>query len=115
MPISVVHEFRVEEVQVLYRFSYDSSTGFVMPNRLALSLNGTPAATITAGYRIQLYNGGDRLPYGWYASPYVVYDYAPYRLYAPPYGYHWVRVGNDVILTAIATGIVLDVIYNIWY
>jgi Ni/Co efflux regulator RcnB len=58
---------------------------------------------------------GDRLPYGWYARPYVVYDYAPYRLYAPPYGYSWVRVGNDVLLTAIATGIVLDVIYDIWY
>ncbi len=58
---------------------------------------------------------GDRLPYGWYARPYVVYDYAPYRLYSPPYGYHWVRVGNDVLLTAIATGIVLDVLYDIWY
>ena len=40
---------------------------------------------------------------------------APYRLYAPPYGYHWVRVGNDVLLTALATGVVLDVLYNIWY
>ena len=53
--------------------------------------------------------------YGWYARPYVVNDYSPYRLYAPPYGYHWVRVGNDVLLTAIATGIVLDVLYDIWY
>lgn len=43
----------VEEVLVLYRFSYDSSTGFIMPDRLTLSLNGTPAAAVTAGYRIQ--------------------------------------------------------------
>ena len=55
------------------------------------------------------------MPYGWYARPYVVNNYAPYRLYAPPYGYHWVRVGDDVLLTAIATGVVLDVLYNIWY
>ena len=49
------------------------------------------------------------------ARSYIVYDWHPYHLYAPPYGYHWVRVGNDVVLTALATGIVLDVIYDIWY
>ena len=54
------------------------------------------------------------MPYAWYARPYVVSNYAPYRLYSPPYGYQWVRVDNDVLLTAIATGVVLDVIYNIW-
>ena len=58
---------------------------------------------------------GDRLPRSWYGSSYIVYDWRPYRLYSPPYGYHWVRVGDDVLLTAIATGIVLDVIYDIWY
>ena len=45
----------------------------------------------------------------------MVYDWRPYRLYSPPRGYHWVRVGSDVVLTAIATGIVLDVLYDIWY
>jgi Ni/Co efflux regulator RcnB len=68
-----------------------------------------------SGYYYRQWHRGDRLPRGWYGSSYVVYDWAPYRLYAPPYGYHWVRVGDDVILTAIATGVVLDVLYNIWY
>lgn len=67
------------------------------------------------GYYYRTWHRGDRLPRGWYTSSYVVYDWRPYRLYAPPHGYHWVRVGNDVVLTAIATGIVLDVLYNIWY
>lgn len=67
------------------------------------------------GYYHRVWHRGDRLPRAWYGSSYVVYDYRPYRLYAPPYGYHWVRVGNDVLLTAIATGIVLDVLYDIWY
>jgi Ni/Co efflux regulator RcnB len=66
-------------------------------------------------YYSRSWHRGDRLPRGWYGSSYIVYDWRPYRLYAPPYGYHWVRVGDDVILTAVATGIVLDVIYNIWY
>lgn len=68
-----------------------------------------------SGYYYRSWHRGDRLPRSWYGSSYIVYDWAPYRLYAPPYGYHWVRVGDDVILTAIATGVVLDVIHDIWY
>jgi Ni/Co efflux regulator RcnB len=67
------------------------------------------------GYNHRVWHRGDHLPRAYYGSSYVVYDWRPYRLYAPPYGYHWVRVGNDVLLTALATGIVLDVLYNIWY
>jgi Ni/Co efflux regulator RcnB len=67
------------------------------------------------GYYHRTWRRGDHLPRGWYGSSYVVYDWRPYRLYSPPYGYHWVRVGNDVLLTAVATGIVLDVLYDIWY
>jgi Ni/Co efflux regulator RcnB len=67
------------------------------------------------GYYYRAWHRGDRLPSHWYGRQYVVYDWRPYRLYSPPHGYHWVRVGNDVVLTAIATGIVLDVLYDIWY
>jgi len=67
------------------------------------------------GYYYRTWRRGDHLPHGWYGGSYVVYDWRPYRLYSPPYGYHWVRVGNDVLLTAVATGIVLDVLYDIWY
>ena len=67
------------------------------------------------GYYSRTWYRGDRLPYGWYSRSYVVHDWHPYHLYAPPYGYQWVRVGNDVLLTALATGVVLDVINNIWY
>jgi Ni/Co efflux regulator RcnB len=67
------------------------------------------------GYHYRTWHRGDYLPRSYYSSSYIVYDWRPYRLYAPPYGYHWVRVGNDVLLTALATGVVLDVIYDIWY
>jgi Ni/Co efflux regulator RcnB len=67
------------------------------------------------GYYYRTWHRGEHLPRGWYGNSFVVYDWRPYRLYSPPYGYHWVRVGNDVVLTALATGLVLDVIYNIWY
>jgi len=67
------------------------------------------------GYHYRAWHRGDYLPRSYYSSSYIVYDWRPYRLYAPPYGYHWVRVGNDVLLTSLATGAVLDVIYDIWY
>jgi Ni/Co efflux regulator RcnB len=51
----------------------------------------------------------------YYAPRYVVYDYGRCGLRAPPYGYHWVRVDGDVVLAAIATGVILDVIYNQFY
>jgi Ni/Co efflux regulator RcnB len=71
--------------------------------------------TRPSGYYHRAWHRGDRLPRSWYGPSYIVYDWHPYRLYSPPHGYHWVRVGDDVLLTAVATGIVLDVIYNIWY
>lgn len=42
-----------------------------------------------------------------YASNYQVIDnYGYYRLNAPPRGYHYVRSGDDIILVAIASGII---------
>jgi Ni/Co efflux regulator RcnB len=67
------------------------------------------------GYTYRVWHRGDYLPRAYYGRSYIVSDWRPYRLYAPPYGYHWVRVGNDVLLTALATGVVLDVLYDIWY
>jgi Ni/Co efflux regulator RcnB len=67
------------------------------------------------GYYTRHWHRGERLPRAYYARPYVVYGYRSYRLYDPPRGYHWVRVGDDVLLTAIATGIVLDAVYNLYY
>jgi Ni/Co efflux regulator RcnB len=43
-----------------------------------------------------------------------VRDYRVYGLSEPPYGCRWVRVNNDVVLAAIATGVVLDVAYNVF-
>lgn len=43
---------------------------------------------------------------------YVVYDYGRYRLRPPPRGYYWYRDGDDFLLAAVATGLILDVIIN---
>lgn len=64
------------------------------------------------GYHHKKWRRGDRLPRAYYARSYVVHDYGGYYLHAPPRGYHWVRVNHDVVLAAVATGVVLDVLYN---
>jgi Ni/Co efflux regulator RcnB len=67
------------------------------------------------GYRPYSWRRGDRLPRAYYDRPYVVRDYHRCHLRPPPRGAHWVRVNQDVVLAAIATGIVLDVLYNHFY
>ena len=68
-------------------------------------------------HRYQPYRGhdwrrGERLGY---SAPRVwVPDYAVYHLRPPPPGCEWVRVGDDVLLTAIATGVVVDVVHHLF-
>jgi Ni/Co efflux regulator RcnB len=68
-----------------------------------------------SGYRHDGWSRGDRLPVAYRAPHYVVYDYGRYGLYAPPYGCRWVRVGDDVLLTAITTGVVVNVVNDLFY
>lgn len=67
-----------------------------------------------SGYRHVRWTVGHRMPPAYYARPYYV-DYHAYRLPPPPYGHRWVRSDRDVVLVAIATGLVLDVLYDLYY
>lgn len=53
---------------------------------------------------------GERLPSSYRARYYVVDDWRGHRLHRPPRGYHWVQVGADYVLIAIATGIIAQVL-----
>jgi Ni/Co efflux regulator RcnB len=67
-----------------------------------------------SGYYYRSWRYGDHLPYGYYSSRYVVNDYHVYHLRPPPYGYHYVRVDHDVVLAAIASGIVVSAVFGIF-
>jgi Ni/Co efflux regulator RcnB len=54
-----------------------------------------------AGPRHDLYRG-QRLPSNYH-------NRRSHRLSAPPRGHHWVQVGNDYVLAAIATGVIASV------
>jgi Ni/Co efflux regulator RcnB len=55
---------------------------------------------------------GDRLPPEYRHRNYVVDDWRGHHLSAPPRGYHWVQMGNDYVLVAIATGVILQLLLN---
>jgi Ni/Co efflux regulator RcnB len=71
-----------------------------------------PVAYYERPYGRNDFRRGDRLPVAYYGPAYVIDDYRDCGLYAPPRGYRWVRVDGNAVLTAIATGIVLDAVYH---
>lgn len=67
------------------------------------------------GYYVHRWRRGERLPFGYRASVYVVPNVAIYHLRPPPPGYYWVRVDNNAVLAAVATGVVVDIAYNLFH
>ncbi|MDP3619821.1 MAG: RcnB family protein [Ramlibacter sp.] len=59
------------------------------------------------GYR---FYRGDRLPYEYRHRQYVIEDWRRHNLYAPPHGYYWVQSGDDYLLVAVATGLILQIL-----
>jgi Ni/Co efflux regulator RcnB len=55
---------------------------------------------------------GGRLPVELRRNQYVVSDWRGHHLSAPPRGYHWVQVGPDYVLAAIATGLIANLIFG---
>jgi Ni/Co efflux regulator RcnB len=51
-----------------------------------------------------------RLPSHYHNRQCVVDDWRAHRLSAPPRGWHWVQVGGDYVLAAVATGIIASVL-----
>jgi Ni/Co efflux regulator RcnB len=41
---------------------------------------------------------------------FVIDEYWRFHLRRPPYGYHWVRTGDEFLLVSIATGQIFDVV-----
>lgn len=66
------------------------------------------------GYQTRSWGYGQRMPYQYRTSQYVIRDYNRYGLYAPPSGYQYVRSGNDVVLAAVATGLITVVIAGLF-
>ncbi|MFT4256530.1 MAG: RcnB family protein [Pseudoxanthomonas sp.] len=53
---------------------------------------------------------GDRLPDQYRGDGYVVSDWRGQGLDRPPEGHRWVRVGDEFLLVAVATGIISSIL-----
>ncbi|MFZ0269350.1 RcnB family protein [Caulobacter sp.] len=65
------------------------------------------------GYQARQWHRGDKLPANYRGRAYQV-DYRHYGLNAPPRGYQYVRVNNDVVLTSVASGVISSVIFQLF-
>ena len=67
------------------------------------------------GWYPQQWQFGMYLPYLFWTRNYWITNYWSFGLPQPPYGYIWVREGNNALLVNEQDGYILQVIYNIFY
>ncbi len=67
------------------------------------------------GYHAQTWRRGERLPAAYRGAGYVIPNPAVYHLRPAPRGYYWVRVDNNAVLAAVATGVVASVALNLFH
>lgn len=58
------------------------------------------------------FHRGERLPLEYRHRNFVVNNWQAHHLSPPPRGYHWVQIGSDYVLIAIATGIILQLMLS---
>jgi Ni/Co efflux regulator RcnB len=58
---------------------------------------------------------GEILPQAWFAPDYVIEDWWDFGLPEPPYGYDWVRVGNDALLVDGYSGQIMQVVRDLFW
>jgi Ni/Co efflux regulator RcnB len=81
------------------------------PQRPNSPLNYEQQAERGAGPEHQFHRG-ERLPLEYRHKNYVVNDWRAHQLSAPPRGYHWVQIGADYVLVAIASGLILQLMLS---
>ncbi len=66
------------------------------------------------GYSYRRWSPGLLLPSLFFSSAFFFNDYQSLGLYAPPYGYHWVRYGPDLLLVQNGTRRIVEVRYGVF-
>ena len=66
------------------------------------------------GWYAHRWTYGERMPPAFWVRDYWVNDWWSFGLTIPPYGYEWVRYGDDAVLINVNTGEVLQVVYDLY-
>ncbi len=64
------------------------------------------------GNSARKFHRGQRLAPQYRQRVYVVNDWHSHNLRSPPRGHHWVQIGGDYVLVAIATGVIVELLLN---
>lgn len=67
------------------------------------------------GWYYRRWEFGMILPLVFWTRDYWVLDYWEFGLPDPPYGYVWVRYGDDALLVNVETGEILQAVYGLFY
>ena len=67
------------------------------------------------GWDHHYWRRGEFLPSVFFLPNYYIDDYWAYGLWAPDYGYQWIRVGADALLINLSTGEVVDAVPGVYY
>jgi Ni/Co efflux regulator RcnB len=71
--------------------------------------------TSQPGYYHRHWGYGDYLPHAWYGSDFWISSYWFYGLPVAPFGFAWVRLGPDAVLVNLYTGLVVEVVYGLFW
>lgn len=74
-----------------------------------------PTFRYPSGYSYRRWSIGSLLPSLFLSNNYYFNDYSTLGVGPPPYGYHWVRYGPDLLLVQNGTRRIVDVIYGAFY
>lgn len=83
-------------------------------NRWAGQRYSAPRYVYPGGYSYRRWSPGLILPGVFLGSSYYWDDYSDFGLFAPPYGYRWVRYGPDLLLVNVRNGRIRDVRYGVF-
>lgn len=68
-----------------------------------------------AGYYVRVWSFGEYLPHSWYGPAWWIVDPWAYDLPLPPPGCDWVRVGDDALLVDQFTGLIVQVVRDVFW
>ncbi len=93
-----------------YGYGYPAYAQNWTPPGLAKKPHGMPP-----GQAKKIYGRGEYLPRDYYGNDnYYLGNYNTYGLRPPPPGYRWVRVGNEVYLAQTKSGLIAEVISDLF-
>lgn len=84
-------------------------------NERAVRRYNGPTYAPPRNWRYQRWVFGQVMPSIYWTRTYWIFDYWMFGLIDPPYGFVWVRFGPDAVLVDVHSGVILRVVYGVFF